>query len=367
MTPRGLLILTGITAAIGAAALIDVSLTERSERGDEHPIQAFAGLAQKSAGAAKIAIVAANSKVTLDRDDKGEWHVAELANYPAKPDSVRRLMIDLETMDLLEKRSSREEAQEAMGLKPPDKGGPAVSVTVTDKSGAVLASVLQGKVRDYGTGAERGTLYVRLPGEANSWYARSSLQAATDPTAWVSKQIMEIARNRIAEAIARPGAADKVIARRRDPDALDFTVDNLPRGAELSSPGAANGFGSAITWLSFDDVKPRAAADLSGAETVTYRTFDGLMLTFRIRRDKDHAWFTVDAAAQPADKGLGDKHPDLKSEDDVRKEADALNAALAPWAFQISSAKADDMTPTMDKLLKKPEPSKPKDKSAAKR
>src|SRR5579883_2578424 len=230
MTPRRLFILALVTAMIGVAALVSVRFSERSGRGDEHPIQAFADLAQKSAGAAKIAIVAAKSKVTLNRDDKGEWHVAELADYPAKADMVRRLMVNLETMDLLEKRSSREEAQEAMGLKPPEKGGPGIEITVSDKSGAVIANLVQGKIKDYGTGAERGTLYVRLPGQSNSWYARSNLQAATDPTAWVSKQIMEIARNRIAEAVARPGSPDKVAAKRKDPDALDFTIENLPKG-----------------------------------------------------------------------------------------------------------------------------------------
>jgi hypothetical protein len=300
--------------------------------------------------------------VTLNRDDKGLWHVAEMADYLAKPDMIRRMMVDLETLDLLEKRSAREDAQDAMGLKPPEKGGPAIDVTVTDHSGAVLATIIQGKIKDFGTGADRGTLYVRLPGEINAWYARSNLQAPTDPAGWVSKQIMEIPRNRIAEADA-PGLA----AKRGDPDALDFTVNNLPKGKELSSPGAANGFGSAITWLSFDDVKARAKTDLSGAEAVTYRTFDGLVLNFKIRRENDHAWLIVDAATQPADKSLRDKHPDLKSEDDVRKEADAMNLSLGPWAFQISSAKADDMTPALDKLLKKPEPPKPKEKTAAKR
>src|SRR5262249_51529461 len=151
---------------------------------------------------------------------------------------------------------------------------------------------------------ERGTLYVRLPGEANAWYARSNLQAPTDPAGWVSKNILEIPRNRIAEADA-PG----VVAKRKDPDALDFTVENLPKGKDLSSPGAANGLGSAITGLSFDEVKARANADLSGAQSVTYRTFDGLVLNFKTRKDKDHAWLTADAAAQPADKALREKRP----------------------------------------------------------
>ena len=47
---------------------------------------------------------------------------------------------------------------------------------------------------------------------------------------------------------------------------------------------------------------------------------------------------------------------------------DQMNATLGPWAFQISSTKADDMVPAMDKLLKKPEPAKKrKAESPAKR
>ena len=178
-------------------------------------MQAFAGLAQKSAGATEIAIVAAKSKVTLSRDDKGEWHVAECGGLsPAKPDMVRRLMVDLETMDLLEKRSSRDDAQQAMGLSSPEKGGPGISVTVTDNHPAPC-SLPSCKARS--------KITAPAPSEARSMFAfpvnpiagmRDPIfRPPTDPTGWVSKQIMEIPRNRIAEAVARPGAADRITAK----------------------------------------------------------------------------------------------------------------------------------------------------------
>src|SRR6266481_1056750 len=112
MTPRSLFILSGTTLLLGLGAVYGVTQTQRSERGETRPVRAFPELAAKSAEAARITIVAAKSKVTLNRDDAGTWHVAELGSYPAKPDLIRRLMVDLETLDLLDKRSARLEAQD---------------------------------------------------------------------------------------------------------------------------------------------------------------------------------------------------------------------------------------------------------------
>jgi hypothetical protein len=130
---------------------------------------------------------------------------------------------------------------------------------------------------------------------------------------------------------------------------------------KITIGGASNALGSALGYLSYDDVAPEASVDFAGAASAEYRTFDGLVITVAVK-EKDGKHWVKFAAAQdtavtaPAPKeGEKDKP---KTAEEVAKEVEAFNARVKGWAYEVSKYKAEDFTKTLDDVVEKPKDEK---------
>ena len=94
----------------------------------------------------------------------------------------------------------------------------------------------------------------------------------------------------------KPAEGASFKASREKKEQTDFTVGNIPRGRELSSPVAANSLAGSLSGLTLDDVHksspPAADARISHA---IFRTFDGLELDVAGHKDGSHDLITVTA------------------------------------------------------------------------
>jgi hypothetical protein len=218
-----------------------------------------------------------------------------------------------------------------------------------------IAGLIVGKTRSIQTSDREGWYYVRKPAEARSWLAEARLEVFDKVTAWLDNETVRIDRKRMRAAGNRQPDGAQVEISRQDPDTIDFKVDNLPDGQEMLHDTIANSLGSALGFLSFEDVAPAKEIDFDGAIRAHFKTFDGLTITVDVVEKAGKSWARFAAAFDAADVRLDavpEKHKKkMKSAEEAEKEAAYINKRFGPWAYNLPRYKADDFTVTMEKLV----------------
>jgi len=308
------------------------------------PQQFFPGLARHVRDAAKIHVVS-KSGGAFDiafMPEKG-WVVPSRADFPASFDLVRRTLVGLAALQTIEPKTARADWLHYIGLEGPPKGD-GIEITVRDDKNQVLAALITGKSEDIGDASGATGLFVRRPGESQSWLTRSVLDPRAALSDWLEKTVMDVDRARVQEVDVEPAGSTAFSVRRELPSEPDFTLSPIPSGKTVYDSAAPDGVASAIAGFGFDDVRPAREFDFSdaatAARTVT-KTFDGLKISASVKRQGAEYWAIVSADA-------------LKPE--ARAEATAINAHASGWAYKLPAYKGQLFMTTLDSLLKAPVP-----------
>jgi hypothetical protein len=305
------------------------------------------------------------SRATL-RKQPGGWLVGE-REYPADTAKVRKLLIDLSSLQSVEAKTSDPEKYALLGVEDvnkPTAAGTRIEMVTPKQTHAVII----GKA----SGAKSG--YVRVADAKQSELASPLIEASADPKQWLDTNLLDIPEARVKEVDVAPAGSPAYKVSREKKEQTDFSVTGVPKGRELSSPSAGNAYGSALTLLTLTDVKKApsgdaaasagsapAAAGASGTGTakttdakaragakegsaaaprVTFRTFDGLELQITGQVDGDHRLISI--VPQSTAKETAD-------------EAQKLDARVKGWQFEIPTYKYDALFRPLEDLLKKPE------------
>ena len=301
--------------------------------------------------------------VELARRDAG-WVVVDRADYPADTAKLRKLLAALAEAKTFEEKTSNPEQYANLGVE--DVNGPkagGVRIEVTGPKAPV--DLIVGKP---GIGAN--SMYVRRAGEKPSWLISSSVDTSSSPDAWLRKEIIDVRADRIQSATVAIEKSPSYTASKASRADANFTV-SLPKGKELSSPGAANPAATALTGLTLADVRPASAFEaIPRTAHATLKTFDGLIVDVDgwIREGKHYVSLQTayDAAqaerykapvAAPAE-GAASK-PEEKADEkkdaapNVEEEAKTAATQLAGWTYEIPEYKYEAIFKPLDSLLKR--------------
>jgi len=320
MQKRAFLLLLAATAICVAAAIVTIVRGDSfvSAPGQDQP--ALPGLAAKLDDLAWIRI--AHGAMTADfAMIDGRWAVVEKGNYPASPGRLHHLLIGLSDLVLIEPKTQRVDLYGRLGLDDPATGESTL-VSLQDRFGKKLGELIVGKTAPDLLGNGENGVYVRKPGDAQTWLARGSLDVPGTFTDWLYRPIIDISPSRI-ESITMTDPDGAVLHLQRPSPAARFAVIDAPPDAKFRPPRIIEMPAQGLTELALDDVRP--AADLAvphkGVSTAAFTTFDHLTVTVRVfTRD------AIDWAALSAD-GNG-------------AAAQALEAHLKPWVFAIPTGRA---------------------------
>jgi hypothetical protein len=274
--------------------------------------------------------------------EKG-WVVPSRSDFPASFDLVRRTLVGLAALQTIEPKTARTDWLDYIGLEGPPKGD-GIEITVRDDKNQVLAALITGKSEDIGDATSATGLFVRRPGDNQSWLARSVLDPRAALSDWLEKTVMDVDRARIQEVDVDPAGSASFTVHRDAPSEPDFKLSPVPPGKTISDPAAPDGVASAITGFGFDDVRPAREIDLSDATTnarVVSKTFDGLKVSVNVKQLGADHWAIVSASA-------------FKPE--AEAEATAINAHASGWAYKLPAYKGQLFMTTLDSLLKPPAP-----------
>ena len=118
-----------------------------------------------------------------------------------------------------------------------------------------------------GKSAGAHSVYVRLADSPQSLLASPAPPVDADPKGWLERALIDVAPERVREIEEHPAQGAAFTVARAKAEQNDFTVTPLPKGRELSSPGAANALAAALSSLTLEDVSKAAAAPRGGCGT----------------------------------------------------------------------------------------------------
>ena len=373
-----------ITVVLIGTAVLVFQQKETAPPQTEQPV--FPGLMSKINEVSELAVNAQSKTMTIVRDGES-WSVKEKHHYPANMGKIREALIGLGELNFLEAKTKNPELYEKLGLEDVDaEGSISMRVTLKDSAGTSLAEVIVGKQHPSKGNPSQDEVYVRKPGNPQTWLTIGKLSIEKIPSEWLDKDFLEVEPMRVRRVHITHPDNTTLILEKENPDDLDFQITNLPEGKEIQSQFAVNNIVSTVTSLSLDDVQPNSEFSFEDeyVVTATFETFDGLEGTVKLFRkeDKDYvkvsAAFNADLIWKPEpeeelevekpvegenaqDKNdneivetLKPEKPKVKPEAEVKAEIEALNKKVADWVYVIPKFRADTILKKPEDLIKKP-------------
>lgn len=323
-----------------AVAVIAVAMVLASQRNRGHETLAgqtvLPGLRDVLNDVTELRIARGDGTHVTVRKRESDWVVVE-RDFPADPGKVRKLLLDLASLSVVEEKTSDPASYARIGVE---------DVTSATSGGTRIEAVTPKKTFGLIAGDPSGTKngYVRETGAKTSYLATPQIRTEADPKRWLDRTIVDISHDRVKEIALKPAKGRAYTVSREKKEQTDFTVSDIPKGMELTSASAPNSLASELMSLTLDDVRKAPADKAAKPEaSTTFRTFDGLELQFDGLKDGDRHYIAVSARSTAKDS---------------EAEAQKLDARLKGWQFEIPGYKYDLLFRPQEELLVKSEPEK---------
>ena len=372
------------TVAVIAAILIAVTVFV-SQRKDATSPQTgqpvFPGLKATINDVSEMSVSTQSGTITVHRAE-GSWRVKEKHEYPADLGKVREALIGLAELKILEPKTRKQELYEKLGLQDVEaEGSLSTGVTLKDAAGNTLAGVIIGNDRPAKGNSDQKEMFIRKPGNSQTWLAMGRLSIEKNPGKWLDKELVRIETKRVKRMRVIHSDDTRLVLEKAKPADLDYHMVDLPEGLEIQSQFTVNNVVSTVASLSLDDVNPRSEIPFDEQPVVTavFETFDGFEGTVTLLRkdEKDYVQVSAafrpdliwkpepeeksepqaggqpDAEAQDKEDAAKPEQPEIKPAAEVKAEIQALNKKAADWVYVIPKFRADAILKKPQDLIKK--------------
>jgi len=328
MTSRRNLLLLGVAAAVVAGAVVALTPSEPPATAVAGPRLAFPGLAEKLPEVRRIELTRGNDFLALDWQ-AGRFVLPVRSDYPARQERVREALVGLTELRLLEPRTADPAQHERLGVDDPARDGTnAVGLRLLDAAAKPIAELVVGRRRVRTQGGLPESVYVRRPGESQSWLAEGRLVVDTDPNLWLDRDIVNLSAAELAKVTSRPHDGPELVA--------GTTPD---RGLQLVTPASTSPIDDAkleevaraLEFLTFQEVVPESQIPGEPLGEARFEFRDGLVVTVWPSRDRQGLWLRLRAEGGGA--------------------AERLDARWRGWAFQVGTWKERTVLPRLPDLL----------------
>lgn len=352
MRKSSLFALFGITiVAVVVAVVISLGGGNNSAENDPRINQpVMADLAQRLGDVARMTVIRGDGKTTLARRD-GVWVVEEKYNYPADAGKVKTTLFGLAALRYAEPKTAKPDLYPRLDVENPGKkDSDAQLVTLSDANGQLMSEMIFGKRRYDIFGGGNDGIYVRKPGEAQSWLANGTLTLPTGTLDWVDRTITMVSEDTIASArFIAPDGAVVAISRAKKGDKLAL-AGGIPKGQKLKSDDALTELARGLNYFSLDDVMPATSVPFpdKGVSQAVYTTLDGLTVTiYMIERDE----LSKDDSGKENTKKKYWVKLVASGTGTAAKQAADINKHVAAWAYAVPDFKANTFKTRIADLL----------------
>ncbi len=279
----------------------------------------------------KISILTSDHQATIEKTD-GMWKVADRDGYPASFEILSQFLDSLQQARYQEKKTSKPENHEQMGLSDPDAENSTARGVKVFSGDQQLAALILGK-----SSSQLDGTYFRFFDDDQVWLMDQSLTAVANPAEWLEPGIIDIPEEDIVKVIQRNASGDSITVTRTDGAASNFMPAKIPAGKKLKYPAAANQLGRALVNVNLEDVQKAGDFDWSGANTTDFYTSKNLHLTIRSKDIEGKYYIAVTA--------------DVTEQSEQNEQAAKLSARLTPWIYLVSKITYDDFARTGSDLF----------------
>ena len=272
--------------------------------------------------------------ITLKRTDKG-WVASSIDGYGADVSKIRDYLIKLSEAKIREAKTANPASYAKLGVE---------DLTAADAKGILLelegtktpVKLIMGSIA--GSGGQG--VYVRKPGEKQSYLASGQIRPEASVNSWIQAEITNIPVNRVQEVTITPPTGDKLVVRKAKADDADWAVLNVPKGKELSSPSIGNQLAGTLDALRLESVLPAAQAEPDLAQTYLARfvTFEGIVVAVTAWEKDSKGYARFDASL---DTSLSEAYL-ITEQGKAEAAANAQAAAATPPASGVPAV----LTPT---------------------
>lgn len=370
MKSRNLIMLALVAATVIGAWQVSQRKAPTTESA---AVMLYPGLIDHVNDARQVAIAAQDGTVTVVRN--GElWRVTELDGYPAEVATVKRALLQLASLKILETKTSKPEKYAQIGVEDRDAGGTASrAVKVMGGDDQVIVDLLLGKERPARAMNAPGH-YVRRAGETRAYLVEGELELPAKPAEWVDTSIVNLPVDRVRQVTIQPTGGEVIIVNKARPDVQLYTLANIPAGQEVRARATVSSMGGLLLDARFDQVvKAAKVAGVTPRATAVVETFDGLTATVTRYDVEGTPYLTLQFAHTP-EKAVEPPPPapneapapematpapepvPLKKPEEVAREVAELNARVTGWAYVLPDYKSRLLEKQLADLLKKQEP-----------
>lgn len=260
---------------------------------------------------------------------KGDtWTLPSAGFYPVAAGKVHALLAGLVGLRLVAKRTSDPKQFHALGLDDPEqKGSDANLLRVLDASGHPIVSLIVGHERFSPQGNAAETLYVRRPGNDQTWLAEGALSVDAEADQWLDHGIANIAHTEITRIEVTRGTTNLVFA----PEAGKLEL-RTPSQHPALDQNKLDDVWRGLEELAFSSVAAGSALPGNELGHTVFTLKDGTTLTATFAENEKKLWarFTVAGTS---------------------KEADALRTKLGQWNFHLDNWRESALLPQLSDLV----------------
>jgi hypothetical protein len=295
------------------------------------------------------------------------WVALNADNYPADVSKLRNYLVAMSESKIREAKTSVESSYGKLGVEDIATSGAKGLVLELDGLKSPVKLIIGSVAGRGGDGA-----YVRKVGEKQSFLAGGQIRPEATVSAWVQADIVHVPSSRVQQVqFTGPGTESLRVRKTLAADA-DWSVQDVPKGKEVSSASVGNELAGVLDSLRLEAVSKTAPGqeDAASLRKAIISTFDGLMVEitsyekdgkgyalFGARVDADLAATAAEQAAQlQAENKTGATFDPAKFKAEqiakITAEAAEINARTAGWTYQLAMYKFASFKRSMKDMLK---------------
>tara|TARA_R110000787_G_scaffold63679_6_gene143549 strand:- start:9239 stop:10279 length:1041 start_codon:yes stop_codon:yes gene_type:complete len=301
MTPRTLAILLVCAIVSSAAAAFAIAQRVSFQETDFQGQRVFPDLVETAKDVTTMTVTQSGTVMTFEKNDAG-WTLKQSGNYQVHDNLVSKVVFGLANMELLDTKTAMPSRFKDLQLSDPsDAESKAQQVKLTDANGSVIADLIVGRANYFLPETTTGGMYIRRPGEDQTWLARGLVDIGVEPRDWLIREIIDIKPEQVArvDVVFPDGTQQAVVPA---PDATGgFAYDNMPDGFKLKSPYAPRNVAAVLGSFVLNNVTPSADINLDPAlaYVATFKTTDGMQVVTRMWEKDGQHYLRIQAEAAP--------------------------------------------------------------------
>lgn len=326
MTPRTVAILLVIAVVTSAAAVFGLSNRVQYEVTDFDGQRVFPGLLEEAAQVSKVEILQSGERMTFEK--KGDaWVLLESDGYPVHGNLVAKVIFSVANLDYLEAKTSDPARHEVLNLGDPSvKKAKAQQVTLYGAGGEKMADLVVGSANYFLPETTTGGMYVRRPGEDQTWLVKGLIDIGVERRDWLVRDIIDVKTDDVTRVEVRhPGGEVQIVEPKKGVTG-DFAFANLPEGRKLTSDYAPRNIAAVISGFVLNDVRKQENVpfDPAKAYVANYESANGIAAELTFWQEGETQYLRAKASYTGSDPAS-----------EAAKQVEAINARAAGWTYII--------------------------------